>query len=84
MTDEIMQAAVLAYEFASDEPVSERALRAAVSRALRMQREEIADAVDEEAARLRGVPFRGGKVGFEHIQGMEAAAQFIRDHGRES
>lgn len=43
--------------------------------------EQLADVLECEAIRLRGEPFRNGEVGFEHIQGIEAAAHMVRDLG---
>jgi hypothetical protein len=55
----------------------ETAYRAGREDAARKERAEIADELDHWAARLRGQPFRSGEVGFEYIQGIEAAAEFI-------
>jgi hypothetical protein len=51
--------------------------RAGREDAAREERAKIADELDHWAARLRGQPFRSGEVGFEYIQGIEAAAEFI-------
>jgi hypothetical protein len=40
--------------------------------------EAIADALEDEAARMRGENFRSGKVGIEYINGFEGAAAFVR------
>lgn len=81
MDDRIMQAAVRAYEYATDDDaISQRGLRAAVSRALDIQREEIAVAIE---ARIRTWPGAGDHVetGNEHLR---QAARIAREYGKES
>jgi hypothetical protein len=51
------------------------AVLAIVERDLRNQ---LADALEEHAIKLRGEPFRGGAVGIEFINGVEEAAYRVR------
>jgi hypothetical protein len=82
MNDDIMQAAARAYEFASsdDLPASQHGLRAAVSRALKMQREEIAQAIEGRIHTWSGMSDQA-KAGNEHLR---QAARIAREHGKES
>lgn len=76
MDDPIMQAAVRAYEYATsdDDSIPLRGLRAAVSVALEIQREEIAAAIEAAAW--------GNDDRYD--QAIDRAAEIAREHGKES
>lgn len=82
MDEKIMEAAMRAYEYASndDHSVSYHGLRAAVSRALQIQREEIATAIESRIRTWEGISDQA-QAGNENLR---QAARIARQHGEES
>jgi len=79
-TDEMERAFNLAWTAARGDTGDRRraGLAAVLALVERDLREQIADQLEDQAAYLRGSPFRRGDLSFDTILGIEAAADAVR------
>lgn len=79
-TDEMVRAFNLAWTAGRGEMLDRRraGIAAVIPLIEREMREQIADQLEDQAAHLRGSPFRRGDLSFDMILGIEAAADAVR------